>query len=236
MTLVFHERVGHEGRRPSPFSWRIRYALAHKGLLDTPAVEVRPTRFADRPAIEALSGQRFVPVIEHAGRVVHDSWAIACHLEDAFPDRPSLFGGTVGRGLTRQLNLWCDGVLMAAVRPILVADFPAVLEPGDRAYYRSSREAMFGCTLEHYAADRPAHLARLRDVVAPLEALLAEQPWVAGAAPAYADHVVFSVFQYARLGCTAELLAPGTALAAWRARMIALHDGLGDRFPGYPTP
>lgn len=236
MTLVFHERVGFEGRRPSPFSWRIRYALAHKGLLDTPAVEVRPTRFADRPAIEALSGQRFVPVIEHAGRVVVDSWAIACHLEDAFPDRPSLFGGAVGRGLTRQLNLWCDTVLMPAVRPIIAADFPAVLEPGDRAYYRSSREAMFGCTLEDYAADRPRHLARLREVAAPIEALLSEQPWIAGAAPAYADHIVFSVFQYVRLGCTAELLEPGTALAGWRARMIALHGGLGDRFAGYPAP
>jgi len=27
-----YERIGHEGRRPSPFSWRIRYALAHKGV------------------------------------------------------------------------------------------------------------------------------------------------------------------------------------------------------------
>lgn len=234
MSLVFHERIGFEGRRPSPFSWRIRYALAHKGLLDTPAVEIVPTRFADVARIEALSGQRFVPVIQHDGMVVADSWAIACHLEDAFPDRPSLFGGAIGRGLTRQLNLWSDAVLGAAVRPVLAADFPAVLDPGDRAYYRSSREAMFGCTLEAFAAGREGHLARLRAVVAPLEALLGEQPWIAGAAPAYADHVIFSVFQYARLGCTAELLDPGSALAAWRARMIALFDGLGDRFPDYP--
>ena len=42
MALIFYERVGHEGRRPSPFSWRIRYALAHKGL----DFEVRPVRFA----------------------------------------------------------------------------------------------------------------------------------------------------------------------------------------------
>ena len=31
MALIFFERVGHEGRRPSPFSWRIRYAL--EGLI-----------------------------------------------------------------------------------------------------------------------------------------------------------------------------------------------------------
>ena len=61
MTLVFHERVGLDGRRISPFSWRIRYALAHKGL----DPEVVSTRFADVARIRALSGQNFVPIIEH---------------------------------------------------------------------------------------------------------------------------------------------------------------------------
>jgi glutathione S-transferase len=32
MGLILYERIGHEGRRPSPFSWRIRYALTHKGV------------------------------------------------------------------------------------------------------------------------------------------------------------------------------------------------------------
>jgi glutathione S-transferase len=92
MGLIFHERVGLEGRRISPFSWRIRYALAHKGL----DPEVIPTRFADVARIRGLSGQDFVPIIEHDGQVVHDSWAIACHLEDRFPGRPSLFGVPMG--------------------------------------------------------------------------------------------------------------------------------------------
>lgn len=70
MTLVLHERVGHEGRRPSPYSWRIRYALAHKGL----AVDYRPTRFADVDGIERLSGQRLVPVLVDGAVVVSDSW------------------------------------------------------------------------------------------------------------------------------------------------------------------
>src|SRR4051795_4554349 len=82
MGLIFHERVGLEGRRISPFSWRIRYALAHKGL----DPEVVPTRFADVERIRALSGQHFVPIVEHDERVVHDSWSIACYLEDRFTD------------------------------------------------------------------------------------------------------------------------------------------------------
>ncbi len=31
MALIFHERVGLNGRRISPFSWRIGYVFAHKG-------------------------------------------------------------------------------------------------------------------------------------------------------------------------------------------------------------
>jgi glutathione S-transferase len=106
--------------------------------------------------------------------------------------------------------------------------------PGDRAYYRSSREAAFGCTLEEYCADRPRWLAEFAAVIAPLERTLAEQTYLTGASPGYADYIVFSVFQYARLGCPDEFLDEGTALWRWRAGLVQAFDGLGDRYPGYP--
>ena len=68
MTLVMYERVGHDGRRPSPFSWRIRYALAHKGV----PVEFRLVRFADVETIRQLSGQHMVPILLDGDRVVHE--------------------------------------------------------------------------------------------------------------------------------------------------------------------
>ena len=34
MTLVMYERLGFQERRPSPFSWRIRYAIAHGDRLE----------------------------------------------------------------------------------------------------------------------------------------------------------------------------------------------------------
>jgi len=40
--------------------------------------------------IVKLSGQRQVPVIEHDGKVVHDSTRIAHYLDEAFPDRRQL--------------------------------------------------------------------------------------------------------------------------------------------------
>jgi glutathione S-transferase len=67
-----YQRVGFEQRRPSPFSWRIHYALTDKGL----DLEYRPTRFADVETIKRLSGQHLVPIIVDGSTVVHDSWRI----------------------------------------------------------------------------------------------------------------------------------------------------------------
>jgi glutathione S-transferase len=230
MTLTMYERIGHEGRRPSPFSWRIRYAFAHKDI----EPEFRHVRFADVETIRALSGQHFVPIVTDGERVIHDSWNIACYLEDRFPDRPKLFSGGE-RGVVRLVNHWADNTLGTAIRRLIAAQFILCLDPGDRAYYRSSREAAFGCTLEEYCADRPRWLAEFAAITAPLERTLGEQPYIAGAAPGYADYIVFSMFQYARLGCPDEFLAEGTALRRWRDGLVRMFDGLGDRYPGYPA-
>ena len=231
MTLTMYERVGHEGRRPSPFSWRIRYALAHKGV----EPEFRHVRFADVETIRALSGQQFVPIITDGDRVVHDSWNIACYIDERFPDRPSLFNGVGGRAVARLVNHWADQTLGAAVRRLIAADFVFCLHPEDRGYYRSFREAAFGCTLEEYCADRPRWLAEFAAVTAPLEKTLAEQPYIAGVTSGYADYIVFSMFQYARLGCPDEFLDEGTALRRWHDGLVQAFDGLGDRYPGYPS-
>jgi glutathione S-transferase len=233
MALVFHERVGLDGRRISPFSWRIRYALAHKGLQPT----VVPTRFADVGRIRSLSNQHFVPIIEHDETVVHDSWSIACYLEDRFPD-PTLFGGAIGRGAARLVNVWSDTVLGNAMRPLIYADFIRCIDPGDRAYFRSSRETQLGMTLERFSADRTAALTRFVAACAPLERTLGEQPFVAGAAPAYVDYIIFSVFQWARIGSPRDVLSEAKQLdatRAWRESMVGLHDNLGNRFALYPT-
>ncbi len=230
MTLIMYERIGYQDRRPSPFSWRIDYALAHKGV----PVEFRTVRFADVETIRRLSGQDKVPIIVDGDQVIHDSWNIALHLETLAPEAPSLFGGAVGRGLTRQLNFWADDTLGVAIRRLIAADFIYTLAPEDRAYYRRSREAVIGCTLEEYCADRDRWRAEFAATIAPLERTLSEQEYVAGADPAYADYVLFSMFQYARLGSPREILPAGTAVRRWRDALIARFDRLGDRYPAYP--
>jgi glutathione S-transferase len=229
MAIVMYERIGFEGRRPSPFSWQIRYALAHKGI----DVDYRPTRFADVSTIEQLSGQRFVPIVVDGTTVVHDSWDIARYLEEKYPDKP-LFGDEASIALARFVNLWSDNTLNPLIRRLISADFIACLAPEDRPYFRSSREAAFGKTLEAAYAERPDVLPQFEAACLPLERQLGEQDFLSGPEPRYADYVVFSVFQWARLGSLHDLVRPGSAIERWRAGMVALFGGLGDMFPGYP--
>jgi len=66
-----------------------------------------------------------------------------------------------------------DQTLGVAVRRLIAADFVFCLDAEDRAYYRRSREAAFGCTLEEYCADRRRWLAEFAAVTSPLEKTLA---------------------------------------------------------------
>ena len=126
-------------RRFSPYCWRIRMALAHKGL----NVETIPWRYCDKPVI-AHSGQDRVPVIEDGNRVIADSWAIANYLEDAYPERPTLFGGAAARAAARFINSWADTVQNGGISTFVVADIVRLLDPRDRDYFRQSRTKRFG--------------------------------------------------------------------------------------------
>ena len=95
MAIRLHELCGSDPARVfSPYCWRVRMALAHKGL----AHEARPWRFTDKAAI-ADAGTEKVPVLRDGTRTVHDSWAILEYLEDRYPGHASLFGGEGGFGL-----------------------------------------------------------------------------------------------------------------------------------------
>jgi glutathione S-transferase len=68
-------------------------------------------------------------------------------------------------------------------------------------------------------------------VLAPLQEALKRQAFVAGAAPAYADYILFSVFQWARVMSPQEILAPEDPLCRWREQVLDLHDGFARNVP-----
>ena len=148
MAMRLYDLAGADPKlRFSPYCWRAKFALAHKGL----AVETMPWRFTEKDVI-AFSGSERVPVLLDGDKTIPDSWAIACYLEDAYPDRPSLFGGAGGRALGRMLNWWGDIAVIGGMFPLIVADIPSHLKPVDAVYFRQSREARFGKPLEEVVA------------------------------------------------------------------------------------
>ena len=229
MAIILHDLAGAEAdRRLSPFCWRTRMALAHKGL----AVETIPWRFTEKDKLPQPNAGR-VPVIVDGDRTIHDSSTIADYLETRYPDRPSLLGGEAGRGLTRFVQNWTETQLHPAIVGFVVHDIYRHVATEDRAYFRQSREERFGTTLEKVVKDRDARLPAFRESLAPLRRTLERQDFVAGAGPAYADYIVFGAFQWARAISDYELLAADDPIAAWRGRMLDLFGGLARNRPGY---
>lgn len=212
--------------RFSPFCWRIRLALAHKGL----PVETVAWRFTEKEAI-APSGQGKVPVLVDGGTWLCESWRIAEYLDEKYPDRPSLFGSIHGHALARFVNEWTNVALHPALARVIVPDIPAILHDKDREYFLRTREAAFGCTLDALAAGRGEALAALRRTLVPLGRTLGEQPFLAGDAPNYADHIAFGAFQWARTVSDIALLAPGDPIEAWVERMLDAYGGLARSAP-----
>ena len=224
--ITLFELKGADDRRYSLFSWRTRMALAHKGL----AFESRPVLMSDKATI-AFSGGKTVPVIRDGETVVRDSWKIAEHLEAAYPDAPSLFGGPIGQGLCQAFNIWADRTLVPGMLPLVVADLFERIDPADREFFRAMMEGFLKAKLEDLPAGRDKAMERLGRTLDPLRATLKRQPFVCGAAPAYADYIVFSVFQWARVGSPHLVLAGDDALAAWRERILDLHSGFARNVP-----
>ncbi len=207
--------------RFSPYCWRIRFALAHKGL----PVETVPWRFTDTDAI-AFSGQGKVPVIRDGDTVVSDSWAIAEYLDDRHPE-PPLFGGASGRAHAQFINAWADGVLVGAIARFIVRDLFDIIDPKDRDYFRTSREARFGASLESVQSGREDRLAAFRDALLPIRMVLRRQDWLGGSGPSYADYIIAGTLMWPRCASRFALLDDNDSVAAWLDRMLDLHDRLG---------
>lgn len=216
------------GRDPdfrfSPYCWRARLALAHKGL----PVETRPWRFHETSRLE-FSGQARVPVLVDGDQIVSDSWAIAVYLEKTYPDMPSLFGNPAAVPVVRALNFWSDLTLNPALSRLIVKRVHDCLDAQDQAYFRSSREKRFGATLEAIEAGHEQNLNAVKLALVPMQQLLETQAYLSGDAPAYADHILAGSLQWATLLAPSPLFAPNEPLARWFSNMLDAYGGLARR-------
>jgi glutathione S-transferase len=224
--IALYELKGRGKRRYSLFSWRTRMALRHKGL----EFESVPVKLSDKAAIE-FSGGKTVPVIKDGETVVRDSWKIAEYLESRYPDAPTLFGGDIGRGVTLAFNTWVDRAVVPAMLQVIVADVHERVHAKDEAYFRQMMEKVLRMTLEESRAKRDAAVLQLGRVLAPMQEACKRQAFIAGAKPAYADYILFSVFQWARVMSPHELLGPEDHLCRWREQVLDLFGGFARNVP-----
>ncbi len=203
-----------DGRQLSPFGQRVHLALRHKGLeLD----KVEPVRFVDKEAI-AFANSRSVPVMVDGGKVVADSWRIALHLEDTYPDLPSLFGGDAGRALARYFNNWCGIWLTPEIASFILFDMLAHIDEEDRAYIRKTREPRFG-PLEELNETRESRLPTFRMSLEPLRLTVKQNGNLHGANPGMADFMVAAAFHWAEQSSGFALLGADDPLYSWSRRL-----------------
>lgn len=227
MTILLYDLVGADPARPfSPHCWKAAMSLAHKGL----GFESVPTRFLDVPNVEA-GVSKTVPVIRDGSRLVSDSFAIALYLDEAYPDRPTLFGGKGGEATARFVERWSQMTLHTYLGAAALVDIHRCQDDANRAYFRDSREARFGKGLEEVAAGRDAGLAQFRASLEPLRSMLTYQPWIGGASPLYPDYIVFGALQWVRVVSSFQFLAGDDPVAGWFGRCLDLYDGLGQKVP-----
>ncbi|WP_275285771.1 glutathione S-transferase N-terminal domain-containing protein [Halomonas elongata] len=221
MTRVLYDLCGiDEALRFSPYCWRVRYALAHKGL----DVETRPWRFSEKQAL-AFANHDKVPVLVDGETVVADSYEILRYLDRTYPEAP-LLGDSMADARGRFMAHYAERSLAPAMLHIIIMDLLNAIHPDDRAYFRETREKRFGRTLEEVHSPVRG-LSQLDTALGPLRGRLEESTYLDGEAPGGADYIVFGNFMWARCVSSADLVSNADPVYAWLERMLDLYGGLG---------
>lgn len=227
MTILLYDLVGADASRPySPHCWKVAMALAHKGL----AFERIPTRFTDVAAVEG-GVSKTVPVIRDGDKVVSDSFDIALYLEDAYPARPTLFGGAGGTAMARFIERWSQTQLHPFLGSAALLEIFQAQDAENAVYFRDSREKRYGKALEDVTAERDTHLEAFRKRLEPLRSMLEYQPFLGGQSPLFCDYIVFGALQWVRVMSSYDFIADGSPVRDWFDRCLDLHGGEGRKVP-----
>ena len=214
----------------SPYTWRILMSLNHKELYDqTKRVQVK---FSDKSLI-SHKGFKTVPVLEDRNIWTGESLKIAKYLEEAYPDKPSLFGGKENMELTSIINHMLDTKILGILARIIVSDVYKVLQPDDKDYFRETREKMLNKKIEEIELESEKYIPILQKELNPFRKILKDNDFFSGNKPMYCDYLLFGFFMWARNTSPKQLLDKNDVLWSWRQRMLNLFDGFAKKSNGY---
>ncbi|MDD9910996.1 MAG: glutathione S-transferase N-terminal domain-containing protein [Ahrensia sp.] len=211
----------------SPHCWKTRMSLAHKGIDH----ESSATPFSKVAGIENGAGRR-VPVIRDGGTVVEESFAIAKYLDETYPDAPHLVGGVAGASLTSLIINWSQTQVHPAVVKLCLMDIYNTLAPADQEHFRTTREKMFGKSLEEFQAQFDMQdYSGLKAALLPLELTLKGQNFIGGETPLFADYVVFGPLQWLRVVKGIDAIPLEGKVAEWFNTLLDMYGGMARSTP-----
>jgi glutathione S-transferase len=223
MAIQIYELCGaDETNLFSPHCWKTRMSVAHKGL-DHESIA---TPFTSVATVEGGDSRR-VPVIRDGDTVVEESFKIAEYLDEKYPDSPKLLHSGVDKAMTNFIINWSQTQLHPLVARMAIMEIHDALAPADQEFFRTTREKLFGMSLEDFATKMAATPDDLKKALVPLELTLKGQKFIGGDTPHFADYVVFGALQWLRI-CKGEAVLPqeGT-VANWFNSLLDMYDGMG---------
>ncbi|MDC1312140.1 glutathione S-transferase N-terminal domain-containing protein [Burkholderiales bacterium] len=215
--------------RFSPFCWRIKYSLAHKGL----AWEDIPVCFTEKDLLPAPNDGK-VPILVDGDKVVFDSWDIALYLDRKYP-KDLLFDSEESRTQSLFIKHWSETVLHVLISRMGIMDFYDAQKDLDKKHFRETRESRFGITLEDWGGNPAAARVEFLKALEPLRQTLRSQKFLGGLEPNFSDYIMVGIFQWMRCGSRLKLFEAADNVATYQERLLDLFDGLGRASPAYAS-
>lgn len=210
----------------SPYCWRVRMALKHKGL----TFESIPWHFTETDRLAASGGKR-VPVIVDGATVMGESSDIAAYLDRTYPNAPALMADDTARARAKFIESWCNATVFPPMRPLAVMSVFEIIADKDKAYFRESREHMLKARLEDLSTDPVAEAAALNKALGPAADALQQSNYLAGSSPDYSDYILFGTLMWPYMVCRNNPIDMTGSVGDWLNRMLDLFDGYARSAP-----
>jgi glutathione S-transferase len=213
----------------SPFCAKARICLTVKGVsFRRLTLTLRGLR-----RLRTLNPLGRVPVLEHDGRVIADSTAIAHYLEERFPDPSLLPPDPAARAYCALVEDWADESLAFVVgafrwlnpanRAVALRATVRELGGGPPVGWVLARRARRRYRVAGWSAASLAHFEdRLRADLRMLDGLLGDRAFLLGRSLTLADVAAFVQLRGLRRCAEERLLDAEPAVAHWAERVAAL--------------
>ncbi|HED13992.1 MAG TPA: hypothetical protein ENI62_10140 [Gammaproteobacteria bacterium] len=203
----------------SPFTWRTRMSLLHKGL----DFQLEPWHMA--PEGHKESGYPSVPVMYDKNKWIGDSWEIAKYLDEEYPDRPVLFPGKNGVAHAKIALALCGSVFPAMIACAVLNCYENVIDAESKDFFRKSREEIFGATLEQVTLPEAEAKENLAKALAPFDEVLEEELFLGGPEPTYADYGLFGILKWGDMVSSYAPLDSSSNTGKWFDRLSSMYGG-----------